>query len=370
MFYLKSINLNNFRCFESKKIEFSPNINVLYGQNAVGKTSVLEGIAYLGILKSFREGKDEEIIRNGQDFFFVSGDFFDDEEEKNINIVVSYNNLGKKIKKNSYIYQKMSDYIGYFNIISFDPGDLMLIKGAPIERRSFLNINISQIDKNYMLSLMKYNKILKKRNEYLKNTDSPMVDYDYLDALTTLLDEEAINIINKREKFVENINDYVNNASLKITKGKESLKLVYSPNISVENIKKDNKNRIKNDILLKKTNCGPHKDDIIILINDKDADSYGSQGQIRTGVISIKIGLSDYMKAINNKQIILLDDVFSELDMDRQRELLNILSEGSQIFITSTDVSNINQAILEKSNLIEFRKEENVWVFSKKTIKN
>ena len=198
MFYLKSINLNNFRCFESKKIEFSPNINILYGQNAVGKTSVLEGIAYLGILKSFREGKDEEIIRNGQDFFFVSGDFFDDEEEKNINIVVSYNNLGKKIKKNSYIYQKMSDYIGYSNIISFDPGDLMLIKGAPVERRSFLNINISQIDKNYMLSLMKYNKILKKRNEYLKNTDSSMIDYDYLDTLTTLLDEEAINIISKR----------------------------------------------------------------------------------------------------------------------------------------------------------------------------
>ena len=370
MFYLKSINLNNFRCFESKKIEFSPNINILYGQNAVGKTSVLEGIAYLGILKSFRDGKDDEIIRNGENYFFVSGDFNDDEDKKSLNIVVSYNELGKKVKKNSYIYQKMSDYIGFFNVISFDPGDLDLIKGAPIERRKFLNVNISQIDKNYMLSLMKYNKILKKRNEYLKLTENNKIDYDYLETLSALLEDEAINIIRKREEFIRNINDYVNEAALKITKGKERVKITYSPNISIDYLKKDNKNRIKNDVLLKKTNFGPHKDDVIIQINGKDADSFASQGQIRTAVISIKIGLSDYMKNINNKQIILLDDVFSELDMNRQSELLEVLSKGCQIFITSTDISNINQAILDKSNLIEFRKDENVWVFSKKTIKN
>ena len=191
MFYINSIKLNNFRCYSSKAITFAPNINIIYGQNAVGKTTVLESIAYLGLLKSFRDAKDADLIKNDETYFFINGKFNDDEDKNMVDIVVSYNDKGKHIKKNSYIYQKNSDYIGYFNVVSFDPSDLELVKGAKALRRRFLNINISQIDKEYMLSLMKYNKILKKRNEYLKNDDKKAVDMVYLDTLTTLLAEEA-----------------------------------------------------------------------------------------------------------------------------------------------------------------------------------
>lgn len=367
MFYINSIKLNNFRCYSSKAIAFSPNINIIYGQNAVGKTTVLESIAYLGLLKSFRDAKDADLIKNNESYFFINGKFNDDEDKNMVDIVVSYNDKGKHIKKNSYIYQKNSDYIGYFNVVSFDPSDLELVKGAKALRRRFLNINISQIDKEYMLSLMKYNKILKKRNEYLKNDDKKAVDMVYLDTLTTLLAEEAKYIIRKRKEFIEELNPYIRECSLKMTEGKEEVELTFSPNSDELNVEKEYKSKERYDIAAKKTTVGPHRDDILVLINKKDADIYASQGQVRTAVIAIKLALSEYMKKINDKQIILLDDVFSELDMQRQEDLLNILSEKNQIFITSTGIEHINQAILSKSNLIEFRKEEQVWVFSKKT---
>ncbi len=360
MFYIKDIKLNNFRCYGHKEQSFSPNINIIYGQNAVGKTTILEAIAYLGLLKSFRGAKDGDLIKNNEEYFFINGKFSTKDEDKLVDIVASYNGKDKNIKKNSYIYQKNSDYIGYFNVVSFDPSDLELIKGAKALKRRFMNINISQIDKEYMLSLMRYNKILKKRNEYLKNNDKNSIDEIYLDTLTSMLSKEAKYIIRKRTNFIDEINPYVKECSLKITSGKEEVKLIFSPNSFQENVEKEYKNKEKYDIAAKTTTVGPHRDDLKILINEKDADVYASQGQIRTAVISIKLALSEYMKKTNDKQIILLDDVFSELDMQRQEDLLEILSDKNQIFITSTGIDQINQAILSKSNLIEFRKEEEV----------
>ena len=359
MFYIDSLKLNNFRCYSNKTINFSPTINIIYGENASGKTTILESLAYLGILKSFRDAKDVDLIKNGEDFFFISAKIKED-EDKNTDLVVSYNNKGKNIKKNSYIYQKNSDYIGYFNVISFDPTDLEMIKGAPQVRRKFLNINISQIDKAYMLSLMKYNKILKKRNEYLKNNDKNSIDLLYLDTITKMLTDEAKIIIKKRREFIDKINGFISSNSLSLTKNKEDVRLVYNPQCEECDVEKESKNRQSKDILLKTTTFGPHRDDVMVYINDKEASIYASQGQTRTCVIAIKLGLSEYMININNKQIVLLDDVFSELDNSRQDELLKVLSDKCQIFITSTGVDHINQTILSKSNLIEFRKEEKV----------
>ena len=171
MFYVKELKLNNFRCYNSKSVTFSPKINIIYGKNAVGKTTVLESIGYLGLLKSFRDAKDGDLIKNSEDFFFIKAKFCDTKDDNLDEIIVSYNENGKKIKKNNYIYQKISDYIGYFNVVTFDPSDLDIIKGAPLVRRGFLNINLSQMDKTYMLSLMKYNKILKKRKKYRSKQD-------------------------------------------------------------------------------------------------------------------------------------------------------------------------------------------------------
>ena len=150
MFYVKEVKLNNFRCYSSKTVTFMPKINIIYGKNAVGKTTILESIAYLGLLKSFRDAKDVDLIRNGEEFFFIKAAFCETDSENKDEIIVSYNENGKKVKKNNYIYQKNSDYIGYFNVVTFDPSDLDIVKGAPVLRRSFLNINLSHMDKAYM----------------------------------------------------------------------------------------------------------------------------------------------------------------------------------------------------------------------------
>lgn len=369
MFYIEGVKLNNFRCYGTKTLSFMPKINIIYGKNAVGKTTVLESIAYLGLLKSFRGAKDSDLIKNEEDFFFIKANFSATDEELSDEVIVSYNENGKKIKKNNYIYQKNSDYIGYFNVVTFDPSDLDLVKGAPVLRRSFLNINLSQMDKTYMISLMKYNKILKRRNEYLKNTDANKIDYTYLDTITSLLAEEAQTIVQKRKEFVEKLDAYVNKYGKSISDDKESIRIEYIPScLSMDNIKDEYNNKIKKDILLKTTTIGPHRDELKFYINEKEASIYASQGQNRSIVISLKLGLSEYMKKLNDKQIVLLDDVFSELDSNRQMKLLSILHENCQIFITTTEVDHINQTILNNSNLIEFRKEI-VWVFLTKTIK-
>ena len=369
MFYVNEVKLNNFRCYSSKTVTFMPKINIIYGKNAVGKTTILESIAYLGLLKSFRDAKDVDLIKNGEDFFFIKAAFCETDSENKDEIIVSYNENGKKVKKNNYIYQRNSDYIGYFNVVTFDPSDLDLVKGAPVLRRSFLNINLSQMDKTYMLSLMKYNKILKKRNEYLKTTDTNKLDYTYLDTITSLLSDEAQVIIKKRREFVEKLNTYVNKYGKLISSGEENIKIEYIPCcIDKKNIKDEYTSKLNKDILLKTTTIGPHRDELKLYINEKEANIYASQGQIRSIVISLKLGLSEYMKKQNDKQIVLLDDVFSELDSNRQVKLLDILQENSQIFITTTEVGHINQTILNNSNLIEFRKEI-VWVFLTKTKK-
>ena len=358
MFYVKELELNNFRCYGAKSVTFEPKINIIYGKNAVGKTSVLESIAYLGVLKSFRDAKDSDLIKKGEDFFFIKASFLDTDTKDKDEIIVSYNENGKKVKKNNYIYQKNSDYIGYFNVVTFDPSDLDLIKGAPIVRRGFLNVNLSQIDKTYMISLMKYNKILKKRNEYLKNIDSNKIDHTYLDAITSLLADEATIIIKKRREFLENLCIYVNKYGKLISNNEENIKIEYVPCCIDEiNIKNEYIDKKHKDILLKTTTIGPHRDELKLYINEKDASIYASQGQIRSAVIALKLGLSEFMKKTNDKQVVLLDDVFSELDSNRQMKLLEMLVTNSQIFITATEVDHINQTILNESNLIEFRKE-------------
>ena len=357
MFAIDSLKINNFRCYTSKTLEFSPNINILYGDNAVGKTSIVEGIAYFGMCKSFRGAKDKDLIKEKQDYFFLKG-IFDASKEKEDEIIVSFNGKDKKIKKNNYIYNKISDYFGYFNVISFEPADLNLVKGGPIERRRFLDVNASQYSKEYMLSLMKFNKILKKRNEFLKNIEElNESNLEYLKVIDEMYCKEAKVLIEIREKFIFELNDYIKSAALKISGDKEEIKLEYLPSENVENFVKKLNSKRKYDFVCKTTSVGPHRDDILIKINKKSADQYASQGQIRTTVIAMKLGLAEMLRKFNKNQIVLLDDVFSELDSNRQTLLLELLDQKTQIFITTTSISNINEEILSKSKLIKVVKE-------------
>ena len=354
MFYIKELNLMNFRCYDQKKMAFSPKINIIYGDNASGKTSILESIGFLGILKSFRDAKDMDMIKANEPYFFIKGVFIDEDEEKSIDVIASYDKNSKKIKKNNILYSKNSEYIGYLNIVSFSPDNIDIVKSSPSVRRKFLNVYLSQIDREYMLSLIKYNKILKTRNEYLKN--ELYIDEIYLDAITNLLCNEAKIIIRKRIQFIDNINAILKSVSLRLTKEKEIVQIKYLPNIDADCIENQYNDKKNQDISLKTTTIGPHRDDFLVIINNQDANIYASCGQIKTAVIAIKLSIAEFMKKTNKRQIILLDDVFSELDKARQNDLLTILDKDNQIFITSTTINNIDQAILERSNIIKFTK--------------
>lgn len=360
MFAIKNIKLNNFRSYNNKMYEFSDKINVLYGANAVGKTSVLEAIAYLGLCKSFRGAKDKDVIKNDQSFFFVKGEFSFENEIKD-EIIISFDGKDKKIKKNNYFFQKVSDFFGYFNVVTFEPVDLNLVKGGPIERRKFLDVNISQYNKEYMVSIMRFNKILKKRNEFLKSIEElTACNVEYLDSIDELFAKEAIRVIENREKFVKELNEEIKRTSFELSLGNEEVSVEYKPSEKVENFVKNLKNKRKYDMISQSTSLGPHRDDVLVRINGKEAENYASQGQIRTAVIALKLGLATYLRKYNEKQIILLDDVFSELDKDRQNRLLELLNGKSQIFITTTSVSNINEEIKKQSKLIEVTKENEI----------
>lgn len=356
-FAISSLRLNNFRGYKDKMIEFSPEINILYGDNAVGKTSILEAVAYLGLSKSFRGAKDKEILKFGEEYFFVKGSFIEKDNKKS-EVIISFKEKDKKIKKNNYIYQKISDYIGYFNVVSFEPSDLNLIKGGPSERRRFLDVNISQYDTEYLISIVKYNKILKKRNDFLKSIEElNEKSNQYLDAIDELLASEAIKLIKTRESFIISINEYIEKVSKSISTNNEVVSIVYNKSENVENFVNNLKRKRKYDFICKSTSLGPHRDDLTIKINSCEAEKYASQGQIRTAVIALKLGLASFLKESNAKQIVLLDDVFSELDHNRQCELLNSLKGKTQVFITTTSITNITQDILAKSKLIKVEKE-------------
>lgn len=361
MFYVKNLKINNFRCYKDKKIDFSDKINVIYGENAVGKTSIIEAIAYLGLCKSFRGAKDRDLIKIGEDYFFIKGEIEDNSQEV-VEIIASFSENEKKIKKNNHVFKKLSEYIGYFNVVSFEPSDLDLIKGGPAERRRFLDLNICQFNEKYLTSLMKYNKILKKRNDFLKQIeDLSEKNIEFLNVLDDALVKEADIIIRSRLDFINNINKELNKVSMDLSLSKESVVIEYTPSIHVENFLGALKKKRKYDFISKTTSVGPHRDDFIVKINNNDANLFASQGQTRTAVIAIKLSLAEYLNSESKNIVILLDDVFSELDAKRQNELLLRIEKNKQIFITTTSIDLINDAILNKSKVIKLEKETEVW---------
>lgn len=348
MFYLKNIELMNFRCYEMFSTNFNEKINIIVGNNAIGKTSLIEGVYFLGLCKSFRTNEDQDLIKRGKDFFYVKGNLqIDDKEYK---IVTSLTEKGKKINVNDTIYKKTSDYFGFLNIICFSPADLNIVKGEPRIKRKFLDRSISQIDKVYLNNLIEYNKILKERNEILKNYDK--YSLDMLKLYTSQLAKVGKLVIERRKAFICDIEPYIQ-SKIKEISSEESVTINYKPSVDEENIEKAMLDNIEKDILGKTTLIGPHRDDMSFILNDVDAETYGSQGQQRTIALSIKLGLAEYIKEKDEKMIIILDDVFGELDFVRQKKLLNVVDGDTQVFITTTTIDNIDKDILEKSNVIK-----------------
>ena len=344
---IKKIKLKNIRRFDSLNLTIDSNNVILQGQNATGKTSILESISLVSITKSHRTNNLKEVIKEDNMYSDIKILY----ENKEFRIVLS--NAGKMVSINNLEQKKLSEYIGMFPTIFFSPYDLEIITSSPTLRRQFLNQEISQISRNYLKNLNVYNKLLQERNAILKNMD---VDSDtkLLDVITSQMIEVGKKIIIDRMKFIDEINSEINEIHSKINSN-EFIKLIYQPSVSLEKIEEIFESKKMSDIVSHQTNYGIQRDEIIFLLNDKNVSKYASQGQIRNVILSTKLTLCKIIYKYKKKYpVLLLDDVLSELDINRQNSLLELLNEfeNIQTFISTVDTSSINKEILKKYQII------------------
>lgn len=356
MLYIKNIKLNNFRCFKSLNLEFKPKVNILIGNNGAGKTSVVEGISYLCLGKSFRGAKDKEVLKINESYFNVISNInYSNSENK---VVVSYDGANKRVKCDEVICKTLSEYVGKYKLISFSPDDLDIIKGGPSFRRRFIDLFISQCDNNYLKLVVEYKKVLKMRNEFLKSIKNQQYDKILFDVITENIIKYGKLIISIREKYISVLNSYVKAISKELSNGKEIIEIAYSPNIDINAYENTVKKYIGYDISSKTTNFGPHKDNLKVSLSGNDASSYASQGQCRLAILSMKLAVYEVFSKIDDNIIIVLDDVFSELDQNRQKYLLEYINKTGQVFITTTDIYKLPDDLIKESNIVEIREGE------------
>ena len=336
-------------------------MNIFIGNNAQGKTNILESIVILALTKSHRIGISPNIIKFGKKKAKINGVVRKDKIIYKLGVEITENN--KKLMINLDEIKKVSDYISNLNVIVFTPDDLDIIKGSPSIRRNLLNIELSQISKVYLNTYNEYNKLLKTRNEYLKLLlNNSIADKKYLDVITDKLIDKAIIIYKKRKEFIDKINESINDNYESITNDKV-LSIKYIPNIDIdefndENISKVLKNkyesRYQKELNYGMTLYGPHRDDFEFILNEENLKYFGSQGQQKTAIISFKLAeINIFEEYCNTKPILLLDDIFSELDVKKINKLLKLISNDIQTIVTTTDLRRINKKYLEKSIIYE-----------------
>jgi len=336
-----SLELKNFRNYNNQTVNFSDGINVLTGKNAQGKTNLLDAVFLCSIGKSPRTNKDKELIMWNKELSKVLLNLNKKSGNKKIEIYIS-SKINKTIKINSMPIKRMGELMGEFNSIYFSPDELKLVKESPDQRRRFMDIDLCQFSKTYFYTLNNYNKILQQRNKLLKSTKSAADICDSIEIWNEQLAKHASFIIIKRIELINKLKIYANEILLYLTDNKENLQLEYSGFYlpEQEELKKlllqKYKETLEKDILLRYTTIGPHKDDIKIIVNNIDIRHYGSQGQQRTCALALKLAeLEVFNSTIGEYPVLLLDDVLSELDSDRQLKLLNRV-KNVQTLITCT----------------------------------
>lgn len=348
--YINKVELNNFRNYENQKISLDKNINIIYGNNGEGKTNILESIFVCALGKSFRTNKEKELIKIGENYAKINIDFKKEDRDGNIKINIENK---KNIFLNDVKLNKTSELLGNIYVVLFNPDDINILKQGPNYRRRFLNIMISQLRPNYVYILNNYMKILEQRNAYLRQIKYENKNIELLEIWDERLAELAEKIYLYRKDFIEKIIIKINKIHENITDKKEIIKIIYNSNCSDKNIYLENLKKYR-EIDIKKgfTSLGVHRDDFYIYINEKLVNTYGSQGQQRTVIISLKLSeLEIIYDEIGEKPILLLDDFMSELDKSRREYLLNNIIDN-QIIITCTDKFNLK-------NNVKFFKVEN-----------
>lgn len=335
---INSLNLKNFRNYKNASVSFESGINFIVGNNAQGKTNLLESIYFCAMGKSFKNIKEKLLINFDEESSVINLDFNTLAGNKTIDIYLS-NKTKKTVKINRLPISKLTQLIGTLNVVLFSPDELKLVKEVPEDRRKFLDISISQFDKAYMFELIKYEHILKQRNCVLKSFQSKENKIEQLKIWTPQLINSAEQIIKKRFLFIEKLNKIAKTIHSEI-KNDENLTIFYIYENS--NIKEYLNNlfnsSLEKELEMQHTLFGPHRDDIIFKINDKDCKYFCSQGQQRTVSLSLKLALMEIIYEYNKEYpVLLLDDVLSELDENRQLKLLEITSKY-QTFISTTQI--------------------------------
>ena len=332
---IRSIELKNFRNYENLEISFDEGTNILFGDNAQGKTNILEAAYMSGTTKSHKGSRDREMIRFGEEEAHLKTVVVRGGREYQIDMHLK-KNRAKGIAIDKIPIKKASELFGILNIVFFSPEDLNIIKNGPAERRRFLDSELCQLDRNYLADLTNYNKILAQRNKLLKDMIYRPSLSDTLPVWDMQLIETGKKIIRRRKQFVDELREIVSDIHYRISGGKEELFLKYEPNID-DIFFEDELSRAKEkDKKLCQTSVGPHRDDLLFSIGDVDIRKYGSQGQQRTSALSLKLAEIELVrKSISDTPVLLLDDVLSELDSSRQNYLLNNISD-TQTIITCT----------------------------------
>lgn len=359
--WLETIELSGFRNYQETALTFSDGVNVFLGQNAQGKTNMMESIYFLALARSHRTTSDKELINWEADFTRVSGKI--NSKGSTFPLAISLSNKGKQAKVNHLEQKKLSQYVGHLNIILFAPEDLELVKGSPAVRRQFIDRELGQMSAVYLHHLVSYQEILKQRNQYLKEYKaSQSFDLVYLDILTEQLATEGAEVLERRLNFTEKLNEWATPIQQDISQGKEKLDIQYKTTLSLSN--DSQKSSIYRQLLDKyeeskqreldrgTTIIGPHRDDLVFYVNDKNIQTYGSQGQQRTTALSVKLAEIELMKEMTGEYpVLLLDDVLSELDNHRQTHLLKTIEKKVQTFLTTTSLDGVDTNLLNEPKI-------------------
>ena len=359
--------MKNYRNYDDLFLEFDDNLNIIIGDNAQGKTNLLESIYVLAVTKSFLSINDKNLINFNSKYSIIKGIINCNNSDNELELLINDN--GKIVKINKKEIKKLSDYISKMNVIIFSSDSIRIFKDSPSCRRKYFNIQISQINRIYLANLNNYNLILRQRNEFLKiinvNKES---DMNYLDVLNDKYVSLSLDIYNYRKKYVSLVNKYIDDIFCSIT-GLKGLKLIYNSN--VDNLDKDMfkdklRSNLNRELQYKMTLIGPNRDDFYFDLSGKNLSLYGSQGQIRSAILALKLAeVKLFTDVLSDTPILLLDDIFSELDIEKRNRVIKYLDNDVQTIMTTTDIENIDNDVRKKANVYKI---ENGKIISREII--
>lgn len=343
---IQELKLLNFRNYERMCVSFDSHLNIIYGKNGSGKTNLVEAIYVLGITRSFKQIQDRMLIRHDTDLTRIEGNV-NSEYKNKYKVIITPN--GKKVKIDNNKVTKISDYISKINIVLFNPNDLKMIKDTPSVRRKYLNIAISQLDIEHLRHLNLYNKLIKLRNSYLKKMYLNGNQLEaYLDVITEKLVSDGMAVYEARKKYISLLNEQIASIYKQIV-GNGVLQVKYVSDYaskSKEELLEIYKRGLSRDLTFGKTNVGVHHDDFVFLLDGRDLKDYGSEGQQKNAVISWKfseMSIFKFQKGVT--PILILDDLLSELDIEKIKNILTFIDEDVQTFITTTEIEKLSSLL-------------------------